>query len=251
MTKQIGAVALLVGALAAPAQAELKYTVRIEARPSTVAASTSEPSHPVIAGLMAAALDTIAPAGGLELTVTAGERGTRVDYPKPYLMVPAGGATIMLPDGSLIVIDPVAKTYRRMAKPASSNEGPPAPSIAVTRTGEFSTIAGVRAERATVEIRVRLPLAAVAEPPGMPAEMMLTGEIWITDQYREYARLAQVGMGGGFQFDALASEGFVVRSIIRGESLGGKEVESVVTSLIESTAPASLFEPPPGFTEAQ
>ena len=248
MMKQILAAGLVVGALVAPLQAELKYTMKIEARPSSV--PTPPPTNPVLGMIGAAVVSSMAPAGGLEMTVTVGERGTRVEYAKDYLIVPAGGATIVRPDGSMIVTNPAARTYWQMAKPDLAAMGAK-PVVTIKRTGEFSTVAGTRAERATMEIRVTLPVPAGATlPSGIPAEMVMTGEAWLSDQYRQYSKMTSGMMGASaLGFDAMANEGFVVRSIMRGEILGNQEVEAVVTSLAESAVPASLFDVPAGFRE--
>jgi hypothetical protein len=242
MTKQVCATALMVCALASPARAELKYTMRIESRPSAV---TTTPANPRLTALAENVVQSLAPAGGLELTVTVGERGTRVDYLRRFLAVPAGGSTIVRPDGSMVVIDQTARTYWQMARPALTAGATPA--VTVRRTGESSTIAGTQTERVTIEIRVPLPAEAQS---GLPAEASLTGEAWLSSRYRQYGRLAHgVAGASAVGLDALAAEGFVMRSILRGDLLGDREVESVVTSLEESAVPASLFEVPAGFTE--
>jgi hypothetical protein len=47
----------------------------------------------------------------------------------------------------------------------------------------------------------------------------------------------------------LAAEGFMMRSVLRGDMFGDQEIESIVTAVGEITAPSALFEIPPGFTE--
>jgi hypothetical protein len=248
MMKRIVAAAVLLGACVAPLRAELKYTMRIEARPSSVPAPPS--TNPMLGMIGAAVVGSMAPPGGLEMTVTVGERGTRVEYAKDYLIVPAGGATIVRPDGSMIVTNPAARTYWQMAKPDLSGLGA-TPVVTVRRTGEFSTVAGTRAERASMEIRVPLPAPAGAQlPPGIPTEMVLTGDVWLADQYRQYSKMSSGTMGASaLGMDAMAAEGFVVRSIMRGEILGNQEIEAAVSNLAELAVPAELFGVPAGFTE--
>jgi hypothetical protein len=239
----------VVASLAAPLRAELKYTMKIEAHPSAVpAAPSNDPLISMIGGIV---VGTIAPAGGLELVVTVGERGTRVDYARGYMIVPAGGATIMKPDGSMAVLDPAKKTYWTMVKPdLTTISGMGASKVTMQRTGQFADVAGVRAERATIEIRLPLPVAADA-PAGLPTEIVLTGETWLAPKYKAYAKLT-AGLVGGMNLlgvDTMAGEGFMMRSILRGDLLGTQELESVVTAIAETPAPAGTFEIPAGYTE--
>ncbi|MEO8482441.1 MAG: hypothetical protein ABI634_09550 [Acidobacteriota bacterium] len=240
----------LAGFLVAPLQAELKYTMRIHARPSTVAATM--PSNPLVAMIAGVVAGTLAPEGGLELNITTGDKGTRVDYPKAYTIVPAGGATLLRADGSMIVLDPVKRTYWKMAKPDLSVLGGVAPTVTITRTGGSDTVAGVRADRATFEIRMPLPVPPGTQlPEGIPSEIRMSGEAWVAPQYKQYSKLAAGLLGGinAFGADTLAAEGLMMRSILRGELLGNQEVESVITAIAEAPAPASLFEIPAGYTE--
>jgi hypothetical protein len=187
------------------------------------------------------------------MTVTLGDKGTRVDYPRAYTIVPAGGSTLMRPDGSMVVLNPTARTYWKMARPDLSAMGAlGTPKVTVTRTGEFGTIAGVRAERANIELHLPMPaLPGTALPDGVPSEIVLVGEMWVSSQYKSYTKLAAGTLGGinALGIETLAAEGFMMRSVLRGDMFGDQEIESIVTAVGEITAPSALFEIPPGFTE--
>jgi hypothetical protein len=242
--------AVLTLLLVAPLSAELKYTMRIEAKPSTAAATA--PANPMLEMIGAIVASTMAPQGGLEMTVTVGDRGTRVDYTQAYMIVPAGGATLLTPKGEMIVLDPAKRTFWKMSKPDMSALPGGGPAVTVTRTGQTETISGVRAERATLEIHMPLPVPPGAQmPEGLPRDIAMTGDVWLSSQYAQYAKTV-AGLVGGVNVlgvDTIANEGFVMRSILRGELLGNQQIESTVTSVAEAAVPASLFEIPAGFTE--
>jgi hypothetical protein len=239
--------AALCAAFVAPVHADLKYTMRIETRKNT--GTVVAPSNPIMTMLGSVVAAAMAPAGGLEITVTIGEEGSRVEYNRAYTVVPAGGVTLMRPGGAMIVLDPAKRTYWRMDRPDVGTLMP-TPAVTVTRTGEIETIAGVRSERAALEIRVPLPLPAEQLPAGVPAEMVVVGEAWLADRYQEYARLS-IGMTGlaSMGLERLAAEGLPMRSVLRGEMFGDRQIESIVTAISELAVPASAFEIPEGYTE--
>jgi hypothetical protein len=248
-TRLVWALAL-VGFLVAPLKAELRYTMRIHAQPSTV--PTAAPANPLVAMIGGVVTSTLAPDGGLELTITTGEKGTRVDYPRAYTIIPAGGATLLRPDGSMVVLDPAKRTYWRMAKPDFAALGGVTPLVTITRTGTSEEIAGVRAERATFEIRMPLPVPpGAALPEGIPTDIRMSGEAWVAPQYKKYSMLSAGLLGGinAFGAETLAAEGLMMRSVLRGELLGNQEVESVITTIAETPVPASLFDIPAGYAE--
>lgn len=250
-TRFLCAVALA-GFLVAPLRAELKYTMRIHAQPSSV--PSAAPANPLVAMIGSVVTGTLAPDGGLELTITTGDKGTRVDYPRAYTIIPAGGATLLRPDGSMVVLDPATHTYWKLDRPDFSALGAAAPAVTIARTGGSETVAGVRTERATFEIRVPLPVPPGTKlPDGIPSEIRMSGDAWLAPQYKQYSTLAAGLLGGlnAFGAETLAAEGLMMRSVLRGELLGDREVESIVTTIAETPAPASLFEIPAGYTEVQ
>jgi hypothetical protein len=240
---------LLVVGLAGPASAELTYTMRIEARKSSRPAAP--PANPLMAMMGSLIVGAMAPPGGLEVVVTVGPRGTRVDYAQAYMIVPAGGATLMRVDGSMVVLDNVARTFWQTPKAEPAVTLSP---VVTSRAsgGETMTIAGVSADRRELEIRLPLPVpAGTGMPEGLPAEMVLTGEVWVSSRYKEYGRMASsmIGAFGAIGFDKIVGDGFLMRSVLRGEVFGDQEVESRVTAIGESTVAASTFESPAGYAE--
>jgi hypothetical protein len=190
----------------------------------------------------------IAPPGGLEMTVTVGERGARVDYNKAYTVVPAGGSMIIGPDGTVVVINPAAKTFWKVARSDAASALGRTPTVSVKPTGEFASIVGVRAERAAVEIRVALPVPAGM--PGMPTELVMTGDAWMAEQYKKYSVLSSgLFSVGSLGMDKMAASGLTMRSIMRSDLFGSQEIESIVTSIGEVSVPAGTFEVPAGYTE--
>jgi hypothetical protein len=65
-----------------------------------------------------------------------------------------------------------------------------------------------------------------------------------------YARLS-MGMTGfsSFGLEKLAAEGLPMRSVLRGEMFGDRQIESLVTAISEAAVPSSAFEIPAGYTE--
>jgi hypothetical protein len=154
---------------------------------------------------------------------------------------PVRSVLLMRPDGQFVV-DLEARTYRQIPP-----EGVLAPSAAATppafrRTGEFATMLGLRAER--VEVTMSLPLP-VTPPPGLPTVVSMTGELWIADAYRNYARSISRAIGSSGIVPS-GIEGIVLRQVVRNARLG-IEIEHLVTELIEAPVAAEMFEVPEGF----
>jgi hypothetical protein len=248
MTKLLAALTMAV-LLSAPLHADLKYTMTIDMHASTV--PVPAPASPVTAMSGRAIVSRMAPSGTVHTTVFVSDAGTRVEYGQAYLIIPAGGVTIARPDGTLVVLDPARKTYWKTAVSTMAASGLK-PEVTVHRTGDHSTIAGVPVERATLEISVPLPIPPGAKmPPGLPTELSMSGEAWLSDRYKAYMRSA-TGLSGGmglFGTETLAAEGFVMKSILRGDVFAGQELEAVVTSIGEAKAPAGAFEIPAGYQE--
>ena len=247
MIRRALTVVVLIAISCASLRAELKYTMKMEARDA--ATPPAAPVNPMLAMIGGMVLSTMAPAGGVESTVIVGDRGTRTEYNKAYAMVPAGGAMITMPDGSSVVVDPAKKTYVKVSAAAARPMMAQQVKATVVRTGEFATVAGVRAERAKLEIRMPLPA-----PPGMsgfPTELSISGDAWLAEQYKKYAAASRAMSAtiGAMGLDQMMEIGLPVRSIMRSELFGGKEVESIVTAIAEVTVPASTFQIPAGFTE--
>jgi len=248
MIRRLFAVVILIGVVVAPLRADLQYTIRTEAHPSTVA--PTGPGNPLFTMLSSLVLGMIAPPGGTEMTVTVGEHGTRVDYPRAFAMVPAGGSVIVLPDGEMVVLNQSAKTFWKAPRlDVASGLNGTAPSVTIQRTGTFASVAGVRAEHAAVEIKVALPAAAAL--PGLPPDLVMSGDAWFSDAHKRYVRPAGVlsGLAGSIGLDGLSDAGFLMRSVLRSELFGQQELESLVTNIRETDVPPAMFQVPEGFTE--
>jgi hypothetical protein len=196
--------------------------------------------------------EMIVPAGGLEVSIVEGARGSRVEYNKAYLVMPAGAVTLLRPDGSMVVLSPADKTYWKL--PADASALPPGmtPKVTTKRTGEFADVAGVRSERVTIDLRIAIPVPdGVQLPPGMPTELVMTGDMWITDRFKAANKSAGMAMGGLGQFglDKVLNGGMPMRSVMRSPLFAGKEIETVVTKIGEEPAAASLFEIPADYKE--
>src|SRR4030095_14345004 len=129
------------------------------------------------------------------------------------------------------------------------------PIITHKRTGEFATIAGLRAERIAFEWSMAFPLPPeekTALPPNAPAAMTMSGDLWVAvDRYKEYAaRAVRTNSGlAALGMFKLLEEGIVLRSVLRSASFGGQEIETTVTSISEEPAPASTFEVPADYKQ--
>jgi hypothetical protein len=248
--KRLLAALLFAVVAVAPLRADLKYVSRVTARPSTVPLPpTTNPMFTMLGGVI---VGTIVPTGGVQMTVTVGERGTRIEYDQAYVMVPAGSAMIVRPDGSGVVLNPSEKTYWRIAKMNVGMMGATLnPDVRITPTAENATVAGVRTTRSTLAVRVPLPSAAEGGFPGMPSELSISGDIWLAPQYARYTKLMPPVANGlaAIGMDTASATGFPMRVVVRGEMFAGQEIESVVTSIGEVAAPASAFEIPDGYTE--
>ena len=243
--------ALVFAALAVvPLSADLKYVSRLTARPSTV--PLPPPTNPMFTMLGGIVVGAIVPTGGVRMTVTIGERGTRIEYDQAYLLVPAGGAMLIQPDGSGVVINPADRTYWKVAKMTTGFMGGALnPDVRITPTGESAVVAGLRANQSSMAVRVPLPLPSEGGLPGMPNELSVTGDIWLAPQFARYAKMMPAMANGlaAFGMDTLNAEGLPVRVVLRGEMFAGQEIETVVTSISELTAPASVFAVPSDYKE--
>jgi hypothetical protein len=239
-------VLLVLLAVSARAEADVRYTLKVEAQKSTEPLAV--PPSPLMAVLGGVIASTLAPAGGVEVVVTAGDRGSRVEYRQAYAVVPAGGVALVRPDGAIVVIDPASKTYWKMPTPDFSMIKP---DVNITRTGERVTMVGLDTERATLDIKVPLPLPPGTQlPPGIPSTLVITGETWLSERHKEYAKFV-TAIGGviSLGLERLHAEGLPVRTVLRGEMFGDQQLVSTITSIGEVTVPADDYDVPAGFTE--
>jgi hypothetical protein len=235
----------------APVRAELKYTMKLEARASTV--PSGSPPNPLLTMIGSLLLGTIAPPGGVVMTTIVGQRGARTEYDRAYAVLPAGAAMLTSPDGTIVIIDPSTRTYWRDTGSRSIG-GAVMATAAFKRTGTFATIAGVRAERTTLDVRAPLPLPEGMQLPALPPEIAMTGEVWLSSQYGRYVQAAAgfTGLPGLARiFDKVSVPGFPMRFIVRSDLFGDQQIESVVTSIGEVTAAPDAFQIPAGYMETR
>ena len=154
----------------------------------------------------------------------------------------AGRSVLLIrPDGQFL-LDLDARTYQRIPEIQAALR--PAATVPPTfrRTGEFMTILGLQAERVEVAMSVPVP---ITPPPGFPTVLPLTGELWVSDSHRPYARSISRAIGvWGAPTSGL--EGIVLRQVVRNAQFG-IEIEHLVTELNEAPIAAEMFELPEGF----
>ncbi len=230
---------------ALPAAAELRYTTHVEMRK----AQTTQPVDPML-GMIGAMLASRFPTGDLKIVV--GPAGQRVEFVNGLGPIPAGGI-LLLRTGSTVILNPASRTYWSAPNPRTTLPGGATPTVSSKRTGEFSTLAGLRAERVTFDLSMNLPLpAGVQLPAGFPTAFTLDGEMWVADQFKAYASSLNaitnalfpgVGTGG------LAQDGLILQQVTRSPMFGGNELVFSVTNVIEGPDTADLFQIPPDYKE--
>jgi hypothetical protein len=203
-------------ALAVPAHADLRYRTRIEVRAAPEISSAMPP---------------------VETTMLVRGDAIRVEQ------VGSGTRLILLfrPDGQF-VLDTEARTYSQIPELAISAGGSTDPRATFRRTGDVTTILGLRAERVEVSMSVSLPMTP---PPGIPTVLQMAGELWVADAYRSYA--AHIIRAAGRAGVAVPEiEGVVLRQVVRNAQLG-IEIEQRVIEIVETAASPQMFEIPEGF----
>jgi TonB family protein len=195
------------------------------------------------------------PEGPTDSIYWISDKGTRVELMKASAIMPAGSVLLNLVDGTTVVMNPKDKTYWKLSVPQTlpqmagilSQMNPQRSDI---RTGEFATIAGVRAEHLTSSTTMDLPAPppGIPMPPGMPTSITISTDSWMAEQYSDYAAVARTAatmMG----LDALIPQGFMLKSVMRNSMTPGYEIESTVTEIREEPAPADAFEIPTDYNE--
>ena len=233
MLKQVVLGLAVVVAVAAPARADLHYTLHTEARQ----VPTADPVNPMFGMAGDILMRTMFPDGATDTTYwVVTDKGIRVELTKANAIAPAGAILLQLVDGAIIVLNPKERTFWKLNLPAMTPTILTAmtrlnPQAAVVHTGEFDTIAGVRAEHITSTLTMDLPSPPPGLPPGMPTSIATTTDSWNSDQYASYAALAKstatmMGLGG------LIPEGFMLKNVMRNSMMPGFEIESVVTGAL-------------------
>jgi hypothetical protein len=196
MTKKLGvalAVALAaVLACATPALAgELKYTMHIEAK--AAASGANDPMSQMAGGM----ISQMFPPGGIDQIVTAGEKGMRSEQKQEFAGMKAGAVMLIKPDGTQYVLDPAAKTYYKMPVMPAEMAAMFKPKVGATKTGVFETIDGMKCERVTMNMTMPIPGIDPSQlPPGMPAELPIVFEMWLSDAVKLPAGAGGAAMSG-------------------------------------------------------
>lgn len=252
--KHVAAALCLVAAVSSRASAELKYTVHLELKQADAPADA--PSNPMLAMIGAGMAKQLLPAGSADLVYTVGEKGARTDFLQAAMGNPAGTVTLARPDGTLLVLNPAEQTYWKanvQAAMSAMQSAGMAPEVAARRTGEFSTVAGIRCERVTFEWKMDLPIPDAARaslPPDFPSSIAMSGDgCSTTDRFQKYAAIARStasGMMATLGLDKITQGGIVLRQNVR---LFGMDLQSVVTEIAETDVSATLFDLPEGYKE--
>ena len=240
---------LLMLAAAAPLQADLRFTTRMQMRDATAPAAAADPVLTMFGTRLA---ETMLPGGSVETTTVIGEKGMRVEWSTAVPGQPAGSVLLGRPDGSVVMLNPAQKTYWRMsAASVKAMMGGALPTVTTKKTGEFGDVLGVPCERVTFEMRVPIPPPPAGQrPPGVPTELTMDGESCIAVKYRAYGQmLARVPGLSALGGEKLAEDGLPLRQITRSAAFGAREMESVVTKIAEEKVAASVYEIPAGFKE--
>ena len=234
----LAAIVMLLAANAA--SADLRFTTRIEVR----RLATPEPLQPP-ASTAAEMIVRMLPSGESVTFINA--TGARVEIRRASGGLLKAGTTMIGRDAAMQVVDPATRTYWTLTLPAVPELFAPGlePDIQYTRTGEFETIAGVRAERLTFRMSVPLPFSP---PPRFPTSIVTEGELWVTDRFNAYGATLTRTLSALGTLLARAPEGMVLRQIMRSTQFG-YEVEHTVSDLSEAPLAADLFEIPDGFRQ--
>ena len=203
----------LLGLCSSTVEADLRYKAKLEVRTPAAESKAAMPSAETVMLIRA---DTI-----------------RIEHPQ--------GVLLIRPDGQFL-LDLVARTYRRIPELQAILAPPVTAPPTFRRTGDFMTILGLQAERVEVTMVVSIP---ITPPPGFPTALTMTGELWMSDAYRPYAKSISraIGLSGA---PAVELEGIVLRQVVRNVQ-SGLEIEHLVTELSEAPIPAEMFELPEGF----
>jgi len=244
----------VLAALASPVSAgELKYTMHLEAKP---AANASNDPMSAMAGGM---ISQMFPPGGIDQVVVAGDKGMRSEQKQDFGGMKAGFVMLVKPDGTQYVLDPVAKTYYKMpAMPpeAAAMMAQMNPKVTLGKTGVFETIDGMKCERITMNMTMGIPGMDPSQlPPGVPSELKMTLDMWLSDAVKLPASAAAASMSAlkQFGFDQLpelkklSSDGRLpVKTVM---SMFGVEMIMTVKDVKTEAVAPTLFEIPKDYKE--
>ncbi len=256
---------VFVALVSAPLSAELKFTSKMTARAVAGAAPAGNDMMAAMVGPML--LQMYGGLEGVEMAVTINEDGRmRTDYAASFVGMPPGTVVLLRADGTSVGYDAAAKTWWKMTDGGANPEmtamlAQMKPEVTSKRTGEFATVAGLKAERVTMVMIMPIPMPPGAE--NLPAEIMamipkeirMDGDMWQAPVYGKYTKgmtkaLSQGPMAAmGLEKLMGGLEGFTVRQVMRMSMLAGYEMETVVTRAAEQDVPDTVFDLPEGFKE--
>lgn len=258
----VGAVVLSV---TAPLSAELKVTTKMSVREVPGGEAGGDMMAQMMAPMMKQMFGGDA---GVEMVTTTHEDGrTRIEYKSAFVGLPAGAVILMRTDGTSVGCDPKAGTWWKMpglADMPADVAGLMAqmtPTVTMKKSGQFETVAGLRAERVatTMVMPIPLPPEAASAPPELlamiPREIRMDGDMWVSDRFRQYGKAMAKALAGGpmsqMGFDKLMGDvdGLMVKQIMRMSLLPGHEMETLVLSVVEEDTPDSIFDLPAGLKE--
>ncbi len=263
--RRIFASVLVLLALVAPLSAELKVTSKMSVRPVPGAAPATDMMSQMMGPMM---LQMFGGTAGVESVTISHEDGrTRTEYKTAFIGMPAGSVVIMRADGTSVGFDAKAGTWWKI--PGAADMPPEAaammaqmkPEITTKKTGQFETIAGQRAEKVTLSMRMPIPLPpeAAQMPPEframIPEAFIFEGDTWISTSFAKYTKAMTKAMSNAamsqFGLDKMMADfqGLPVKQVMRMNMLAGYEMETLVLSIVEEDTPDSLFDLPTGLKE--
>jgi len=243
---------VLVAVMATPPAAGLTYSIHQEVRQG--AAASQDP----MASLVGPAIMQMYPPGGLDQSVSVADRGMRVEQKQVFGGAPAGAVTLTRPDGTAVVMDPAAKTFWKQPTAAAAAEMMQQlglkPEIKVTKTGQFETIEGMRAELVSVTVGMSMPGADPAQvSPGL-GQMSMGLDLWVTDAIKSPvgtaamsdALLAKFAMADIKGLKDLNDGRFMLKQVMK---MFGLEIVTTVKNISKADVPDALLEVPKDFRE--
>ena len=248
----------------APLSAELKVTSKMVARQVAGAPAGNDMMAAMIGPMLT---QMYGGTEGIETILTIHEDGRmRTDYPAGFMGMPAGTVVIMRADGTSVGFDAKAQTWWKMMDPSSAPGmaemlAQLKPEVSSKRLGEFATVAGLKAERVSMNMRMALPRPPGTEnlPPEVlamiPSEIKMDGDMWVAPVHAKYTKgmlkaLSQGPMAAlGFEKMLGDVQGLTVRQVMRMSLLAGYELETLVSKVVEEDVADSVFDVPAGYKE--
>ncbi len=254
------AAAFLLLAVAIPAHAGLRATIRIEVRKAAdTPGQQNAGQQERMAGIAASFVEMLFPGGSVDMDWLAQDDAVRTEFRGRTMLLPEGGIVLARAgDPVSRVIVPASQTYFTVQATTTGPvlpgngtlrwQGPPP-----VRSGIFETIAGHRAEKVTISWRMKVPVPEGRTlPAGMPDSITMSGEVWCTDDFKDVAFSRAVLPGT----QILAMMGVDVtgcplplRSSFEVSVLPGYQLLTTVTSITEEKLSPELFRIPEGYRE--